>query len=92
MVEKARETISKFGDVEMFTDVDTVPQYVHYILEPTNCDPDFHDCPLYREKTPDLSKTDYCWDCPYSHVDADEPWTQPDICEKGYNIGGLIPF
>ena len=83
LVNKAKEAISKFGDFDEFVDVS----------KPfTTSDPDFHSCPLYREKTPDPCETDYCWDCPYSHVNIHEPWTQPDICEKGYNIADLIPF
>lgn len=86
MVNKAIETIGQFGDFEAFVDVETVPEFK---ARPEVLD--MHSCSLYREHTPD-GELEYCWHCPYSHVDINEPWTEPDICEKGYNIHDLIPF
>lgn len=86
MVNKAVETISKFGDFEAFVDVETVPEYK---ARPEVLD--MHACPLYRENTPD-GEMEYCWHCPYRHVNETEPWTEPDFCEKGYDIHDLIPF
>jgi hypothetical protein len=98
MANKAIETISQFGDFDAFVDVDTVPQYEHYVMDPTNCDPDFRQCPIYKERmgTPDPDfpdcKSDYCWNCQYRHVPETDPWQEPDICERGYDIHDLIPF
>ena len=86
MANKAIETISLYGDFDAFVDVDTVPEFKPH--------PDvlsMRACSLYREKTPD-GEMDYCWHCPYSHVDIAEPWTEPNICEKGYDLNDLIPF
>lgn len=92
MVNKAVETIAKFGDFEAFVDVETVPEYT---VRPEI--PDMHACSLYREHMPSgeheyMSEMEYCWHCPYRHVNDLEPWTEPDFCEKGYNIHDLIPF
>ena len=91
MVNKAVKAISQYGDFDAFVDVETTPEYT-----PHQEQLDRFACPIYREKTPYTGgvncELDHCWDCPYAHVDINEPWTQPDICEKGYDISGLIPF
>ena len=86
MANKAIETISQYGDFDAFVDVDTVPEFVHKsdLL-------DFRACQMYREKTPD-GEMDYCWHCPFRHTNDAEPWSEPDFCEKGYDIHDLIPF
>jgi hypothetical protein len=89
LVEKAKEAISKFGDFDNFVDV-SKPFFT--------ADPNFRQCPIYKEKmgTPDPDfpdcKSDYCWNCQYRHVPETEPWQEPDICERGYDIHDLIPF
>ena len=86
MANKAIETISLYGDFDAFVDVDTVPEFTPH---PDKLD--FHACQLYREKTPD-GEMDYCWHCPFRHSHDAEPWAEPDICEKGYDIHDPIPF
>ena len=86
MVNKAVETISLYGDFDAFVDVETVPEFKAH-SEVLN----MKACPLYREKTPD-GEMDYCWHCPFRHSHDAEPWAEPDICEKGFDIHDLIPF
>ena len=86
MANKAIETISLYGDFDAFVDVDTVPEFTPHLDKL-----DFHACQMYREKTPD-GEMDWCWKCPFRHSHDAEPWAEPDICEKGYDIHDLIPF
>ena len=85
MVEKARETISKFGDVEMFTDVDTVPQYVHPVMKDEPTDEDFSNVtpckhPQYKS----------CYECEH-FSQAQAPWWEP-VCAKEFDVSDVVPF
>ena len=86
MVNKAIETISQYGDFDAFVDIETVPEFKH-----KSDIPDFRACQTYREKSPD-GEMEYCWHCPFRHTNDAEPWTEPDFCEKGYDLHDLIPF
>ena len=89
MVEKARETISKFGDVEMFTDVDTVPQYIHPVAEVKIADaPD--DTDFFNVTPCNSSEFKSCWECPY-FSQADSPFWEP-ICAKDFDVSDMVPF
>ena len=88
MVNKAVEAISKFGDFEAFVDVETVPQYVHYVNE-THME-DFKD-PDFDNTTP-CKSANYksCFECPH-FSQADAPWFEP-ICAKKFDVSEVLPF
>lgn len=86
MANKAIETISKYGDFEAFTDIDTVPEYIEHVHGK-----EYDDCPIYQEGMRNREvkmNVEHCWECPYFHG-MDQ---FPDICELGYDLSGLIPF
>jgi hypothetical protein len=88
MVEKARETIGKFGDVEMFTDVDTVPQYIHPVSSVKVADAPEED---FFNVTPcKSSEFKSCWECPY-FSQADSPFWEP-VCAKDFDVSNMVPF
>ena len=90
MVEKARETIGKFGDVEMFTDVDTVPQYIHPVSSVINADAP-EDIDFIENVTPcKSSEFKSCWECPH-FSQADSPWFEP-LCAKNFDMSDIVPF
>lgn len=81
-VQKAIETINKFGDFEMFVDVDTpIPNPEPPTTEPT--EQDFSNttpCHHPEHKT--------CWEC--EHFTWSEPY-EPD-CKKNFDVSGVLPF
>ena len=90
MVEKAVETIGKFGDVEMFTDVDTVPQYIHPVSSVKNADAP-EDIDFFENVTPcKSSEFKSCWECPH-FSQADGPWFEP-LCAKNFDMSDIVPF
>ena len=83
-VEKAIETIDKYGDFEMFVDLDT--PIVNPKPEPTKpTDEDFHnDTPCKS------SEFKSCWECPY-FSQADSPFWEP-VCAKDFDVSNMVPF
>ena len=85
MVEKARETIGKFGDIEMFVDLDTIPKYEPPVMKDEPTDEDFSNVtpckhPVYKS----------CYECEH-FAQAQAPWWEP-ICAKEFDVSDVVPF
>lgn len=79
-VAKAIKTIDKFGDFEMFVDLDTP---ISNVTEPTDED--------FKNVTPcHSSEFKSCWECPH-FSQADSPFWEP-VCAKDFDVSDMVPF
>ena len=85
MVDKARETISEYGDFEMFVDLDTVPRYEPPVMKDEPTDEDFFNVTPCKHPT---HKS--CWECEH-FTQAQAPWWEP-VCAKQFDVSNVLPF
>ena len=77
LVDKAKEAINKYGDYEMFIDLDIKPEY-HAKKGLSDITPCHH--PVYET----------CFECPH-FSQADSPWWEP-VCAKDFDMSDIVPF